>query len=137
MLFMKSCCSKYVQKYADFFITADAGINHFHQTPSREWFETDAVLRVSLGNFLFFSILSFIMVGVKSQKDPRDGIHHGGWMMKVICWCLLVILMFFLPNEFISFYGKPSLCVRGYLLQYFFITLHTHFKHSVLNFIFV
>lgn len=83
-----------------------AGINHFHQTPNREWFETDAVLRVSLGNFLFFTILSVLMVGVKSQKDPRDGLHHGGWMMKIICWCLLVIFMFFLPNEIISFYGK-------------------------------
>ncbi|KAL0729173.1 hypothetical protein Bca4012_025266 [Brassica carinata] len=26
-------------------------INHFHKTPDREWFETDDVLRVSLGNF--------------------------------------------------------------------------------------
>lgn len=82
------------------------GINHFHQTPDREWFETDAVLRVSLGNFLFFTILAIFMIGVKSQKDPRDNMHHGGWMMKIICWCILVILMFFLPNEVISFYGK-------------------------------
>ncbi|KAF3601055.1 hypothetical protein F2Q69_00032730 [Brassica cretica] len=59
-------------------------INHFHNTPDREWFETDAVLRVSLGNFVFFSILLVMMIGVKTQKDPRDGIHHGGWMMKVI-----------------------------------------------------
>ncbi|VAI62061.1 unnamed protein product [Triticum turgidum subsp. durum] len=36
-------------------------INHFHKTPDREWFETDAVLRVSLGNFLFFTILAAIM----------------------------------------------------------------------------
>ncbi|KAJ0617965.1 putative serine incorporator/TMS membrane protein [Helianthus annuus] len=84
----------------------DAGINHFYETPDREWFETDAVLRVSLGNFLFFSILSFLMVRVKNQKDPRDSLHHGGWMMKIICWCLMVIFMFFLPNEIISFYGK-------------------------------
>lgn len=47
-----------------------------------------------------------MMVGVKNQKDPRDGLHHGGWMMKIICWCLLVIFMFFLPNEIVSFYGK-------------------------------
>ncbi|GAU21814.1 hypothetical protein TSUD_176600 [Trifolium subterraneum] len=47
-------------------------INHFKQTPSREWFETDAVLRVSFGNFLFFTILATMMVGVKTQKDPRD-----------------------------------------------------------------
>lgn len=81
------------------------GINHFHQTPDREWFETDAVLRVSLGNFLFFTILAIFMIGVKNQKDPRDSLHHGGWMMKIICWCILVILMFFLPNGIVSFYG--------------------------------
>lgn len=85
---------------------ADAGINNFHHTPSREWFQTDAVLRVSFGNFLFFTILAILMVGVKNQRDPRDGLHHGGWMMKIICWCLLVIFMFFLPNEIINFYGK-------------------------------
>lgn len=85
-----------------------AGINHFKQTPSREWFETDAVLRVSFGNFLFFTILATMMVGVKTQKDPRDGLHHGGWMMKIVCWCLMVIFTFFLPNEFISFYGENA-----------------------------
>lgn len=58
---------------------------------------------------MFFSILSVMMIGVKNQKDPRDSIHHGGWMMKVICWCILVILMFFVPNEIISFYGKCHL----------------------------
>ncbi|GJU20695.1 protein root primordium defective 1, partial [Tanacetum coccineum] len=37
-------------------------INHFYETPNREWFETDAVLRVTLGNFLFFlpnEVISF------------------------------------------------------------------------------
>lgn len=91
-------------------------INHFKQTPSREWFETDAVLRVSFGNFLFFTILATMMVGVKTQKDPRDGLHHGGWMMKVICWCLLVIFMFFLPNEMISFYETISKFGSGMFL---------------------
>lgn len=92
----------------------DSGINTFNKVPSREWFETDAVLRVSLGNFLFFTFLSIMMVGVKNQKDPRDNIHHGGWMMKIICWCILVIFMFFLPNEIISFYGKPVFYVFHY-----------------------
>jgi hypothetical protein len=50
-----------------------------------------------------------MMVGVKTQKDPRDGLHHGGWMMKVICWCLMIIFTFFLPNEIISFYGESFL----------------------------
>uniref|UniRef100_A0A5B6ZD88 Putative serine incorporator n=1 Tax=Davidia involucrata TaxID=16924 RepID=A0A5B6ZD88_DAVIN len=91
-------------------------INHFHQTPDREWFETDAVLRVSLGNFLFFTILALLMIGVKNQKDPRDSLHHGGWMMKIICWCLLVIFMFFLPNGIISFYETTSKFGSGLFL---------------------
>ena len=82
------------------------GINHFHQTPDREWFETDAVLRVSLGNFLFFTILAVLMMGIKDQKDPRDRLHHGGWMAKIFCWCVVVILMFFVPNGLVSFYGE-------------------------------
>ncbi|GAB4850454.1 hypothetical protein Ancab_029760 [Ancistrocladus abbreviatus] len=91
-------------------------INHFHKTPSREWFETDAVLRVSLGNFLFFTTLAILMIGVKNQKDPRDGLHHGGWMMKIICWCILVIFTFFLPNEIISFYETSSKFGSGLFL---------------------
>ncbi|KAK7395383.1 hypothetical protein VNO78_15937 [Psophocarpus tetragonolobus] len=91
-------------------------INHFKHTPSREWFETDAVLRVSLGNFLFFTILAILMIGVKTQRDPRDNMHHGGWMMKVICWFLLVILMFFVPNEIISFYETISKFGSGMFL---------------------
>ncbi|XP_019169784.1 PREDICTED: probable serine incorporator [Ipomoea nil] len=91
-------------------------INHFHKTPDREWFETDAVLRVSLGNFTFFTILSIMMIGIKNQKDPRDNLHHGGWMMKVICWFLLVIFMFFVPNELISFYESTSKFGSGLFL---------------------
>ncbi|KAF8392973.1 hypothetical protein HHK36_021214 [Tetracentron sinense] len=91
---------------SDLLLIIYTGINQFHQTPSREWFETDAVLRVSLGNFLFFTILALLMIGVKNQKDPRDRLHHGGWMMKIVSWSILVIFMFFLPNGIVSFYGE-------------------------------
>ncbi|XP_043695426.1 probable serine incorporator [Telopea speciosissima] len=91
-------------------------INHFHQTPDREWFETDAVLRVSLGNFLFFTTFAIIMIGVKNQKDPRDQLHHGGWMLKIVSWCLSIILMFFLPNGIVSFYETISRFGSGLFL---------------------
>lgn len=91
-------------------------INYFQHTPDKEWFQTDAVLRVSLGNFLFFTILAILMIGVKNQKDPRDSLHHGGWMMKIICWCVLVLLMFFLPNEVISLYETTSKFGAGLFL---------------------
>ncbi|ONK69688.1 uncharacterized protein A4U43_C05F25700 [Asparagus officinalis] len=91
-------------------------INHFHRTPDREWFETDAVLRVSLGNFLFFTLLAVLMMGIKDQKDPRDRIHHGGWTAKIFCWFVVVILMFFVPNGLVSFYETISKFGSGLFL---------------------
>lgn len=75
---------------------------------SKEWYQMQAVLRVSLGNFLFFGILAVIMIGVKDQNDKRDAVHHGGWIAKMLIWALLIILMFFLPNVIISAYGQSS-----------------------------
>ncbi|KAF9601882.1 hypothetical protein IFM89_023946, partial [Coptis chinensis] len=71
--------------------------------------------------FVFFTIFALIMVGVKNQKDPRDRLHHGGWMMKVVTWCLLVIFMFFLPNGIVSFYGHVSPCDKWYIPLLIFI----------------
>ncbi|XP_057839431.1 uncharacterized protein LOC131049404 isoform X1 [Cryptomeria japonica] len=91
-------------------------INNFTNTPSTEWFQTDAVLRVSLGTFLFFAIFSLIMIGIKTQNDVRDGWHHGGWIVKMICWFVLVVLMFFLPNLVISVYATLSIFGSGFFL---------------------
>lgn len=60
---------------------------------------------MSLGSFLFFSILALIMIGVKDRGDRRDSWHHGGWIAKIVIWALLVVLMFFLPDVVISVYG--------------------------------
>lgn len=82
------------------------GINTFTDAPSKEWFQTNAVLRVSLGNFLFFTVFALLMIGVKDQNDRRDSWHHGGWIAKIIVWIVLIVLMFFLPNIVITIYGK-------------------------------
>lgn len=91
------------------------GINTSN-THSKEWFQQQAVLRVSLGNFLFFGLFALIMIGVKDQNDRRDSWHHGGWIFKMIIWVLLVVLMFFLPNEVISVYGIMSKFGAGLFL---------------------
>lgn len=83
-----------------------AGINNFDVPPSEEWFQAQGVLRVSLGNFLFFMIFSLMMIGVKDQNDRRDSWHHGGWTLKIVVWTILVALMFFLPNAVIMIYGN-------------------------------
>ncbi|RXH80354.1 hypothetical protein DVH24_041501 [Malus domestica] len=75
------------------------------ETHTKEWYQTEAVLRVSMGNFLFFAAFALIMIGVKDQNDRRDSWHHGGWIAKMVVWLLLVVLMFFMPDIVITIYG--------------------------------
>ncbi|KAF6171647.1 hypothetical protein GIB67_042162 [Kingdonia uniflora] len=84
--------------------------------PSKEWYQTNAVLRVSLGNFMFFGILSLIMIGVKDQNDKRDSWHHGCWILKIVLWALFIILMFFLPNVIVTIYETISKFGSGLFL---------------------
>ncbi|XP_068659641.1 uncharacterized protein [Aristolochia californica] len=91
-------------------------INSFSHTPSKEWFQTSAVLRVSLGNFLFFTIFALMMIGVKNQNDKRNSWHHGGWMAKIVIWALLIVLMFFIPNVVITVYEILSKFGSGLFL---------------------
>lgn len=76
----------------------------------------EAVLRISLGNFLFFTILALVMIGVKDQNDTRDSWHHGGWTVKFVIWMLLTIVMFFMPNVVITVYGTLSKFGAGLFL---------------------
>ncbi|XP_028759956.1 probable serine incorporator [Neltuma alba] len=85
-------------------------------TRSEEFLQVQAVLRVSLGNFLFFSILALIMIGVKDRNDRRDSWHHGGWIAKIVIWVLLVVLMFFLPDVVFVVYGWISKFGAGLFL---------------------
>lgn len=98
-------------------------------TQTKTWYQEQAVLRVSLGNFPFFAILALIMIGVKDQNDKRDSWHHGGWTAKMVIWILLVILMFFLPNVVITVYEILSKFGAGVFLLVQVIIL-LDFTHS-------
>ncbi|KAF7009785.1 hypothetical protein CFC21_024286 [Triticum aestivum] len=91
-------------------------INTFDDTPPEEWFQMNAVLRLSLGNFLFFAIFALTMIGVKDQNDRRDAWHHGGWIAKFAIWVVLVVLMFFVPNIVITVYEILSKFGSGLFL---------------------
>ncbi|KAK9288160.1 hypothetical protein L1049_016609 [Liquidambar formosana] len=91
-------------------------INTSPHTHSKEWYQIQAVLRVSLGNFLFFTVLALIMIGIKDQNDRRDSWHHGGWIAKMVIWALVIILMFFVPNIIITIYGILSKFGAGLFL---------------------
>lgn len=91
-------------------------INTFAHVPDKEWFETQAVLRVSLGNFVFFLMFALLMMGVKDQRDVRDSWHHGGWLAKFIGWSALIVLMFFLPNGAVYAYETAAKFGSGLFL---------------------
>ncbi|WVZ59652.1 hypothetical protein U9M48_009764 [Paspalum notatum var. saurae] len=91
-------------------------INAFDQTPPDAWFQMNAVLRVSLGNFLFFAIFALMMIGIKDQNDRRDAWHHGGWTAKIAVWAVLIVLMFCVPNIVITIYEVLSKFGSGLFL---------------------
>ncbi|XWS13566.1 hypothetical protein CRYUN_Cryun36dG0047900 [Craigia yunnanensis] len=62
-------------------------------THTEAWFQQQAVLHVSLGNFLFFAVLALIMIGLKDQNERHDSWHHGGWIAKDV-GCYLVAFVF-------------------------------------------
>lgn len=55
------------------------------------------------------------MIGVKDQNDRRDSWHHGGWIVKIVIWVVLIVLMFFLPNVVINIYGEVLLVFSSFL----------------------
>jgi len=66
--------------------------------------------------FLFFALFALLMIGVKDQRDARDSWHHGGWMAKIMAWCTLVVLMFFVPNGLVGIYETLSKFGSGLFL---------------------
>lgn len=91
-------------------------INNTSTTPTNQWLQMQAVLRVSLGTFLFFTIFALMMIRVKDQGGWRDSLHHGGWVFKLITWFIVIVLMFFLPNAVVSVYGVLSIFGSGVFL---------------------
>lgn len=57
-----------------------------------------------------------MMIGVKDQNDKRDSWHHGGWVLKIVVWAVLIALMFFLPNVIITIYETLSKFGSGFFL---------------------
>ncbi|XP_065663305.1 probable serine incorporator [Hydra vulgaris] len=58
-----------------------------------------AVYRVSFGAVMFFLLLTVIMFGVKSSKDPRSGIQNGFWAIKFLVLIGIIVGAFFIPSK--------------------------------------
>ncbi|XP_031574137.1 probable serine incorporator [Actinia tenebrosa] len=57
-----------------------------------------AVYRVCFAMACFFFLLMLITIGVKSNKDPRGGIHNGYWLIKLLALIGLCVGAFYIPR---------------------------------------
>jgi serine incorporator 1/3 len=81
-------------------------IKHGDLDHSDAWFGQQAVYRISMGNFLMFSTLAIITLGVRYRGDWRDKhLHHGSWPIKLLLWSAFNTLPFFFPNSLINAYS--------------------------------
>ena len=64
-----------------------------------------AVQRINFGLALFHFLLCFLLVGVRTSKDPRAALQNGFWGPKIIVWLVLVVLTFLIPEEFFAIWG--------------------------------
>eukprot|EP00200_Dunaliella_tertiolecta_P011069 CAMPEP_0202381332 /NCGR_PEP_ID=MMETSP1127-20130417/34960_1 /ASSEMBLY_ACC=CAM_ASM_000462 /TAXON_ID=3047 /ORGANISM="Dunaliella tertiolecta, Strain CCMP1320" /LENGTH=438 /DNA_ID=CAMNT_0048980259 /DNA_START=170 /DNA_END=1486 /DNA_ORIENTATION=+ len=88
---------------------------HLHL--SDEWFGQQAVYRISMGNFVLFTILSLSLLGVKLKADKRSKyLHHGHYLLKLLAWAVFTALPFFFPPGFVDAYGHVAQFGSGIFL---------------------
>ncbi|CAJ0651959.1 2757_t:CDS:2, partial [Entrophospora sp. SA101] len=64
------------------------------------------VHRICFALSLFHLILGLLVFKVNSTRDKRSSIQNGWWGPKILFWILLLVISFFIPNEFFMFWGN-------------------------------
>ena len=89
-----------------------------------------AVYRVCFIVTLFFTLMSIMMIGVKTSKDPRAGIQNGFWAIKYLVIIGGMIGAFFIPGgefgEVWLYFGM----IGGFLFILIQLVLIIDFAHS-------
>ena len=76
-----------------------------HDLPAA-FFGQQAVFRVSLASFLFFSGMALATSQARFKGDDVDrSVQHGAWGLKLSCWLLLTLGVFLLPVGVVAAYG--------------------------------
>ncbi|GAW08443.1 membrane protein [Lentinula edodes] len=89
-----------------------------------------AVHRICFALTLFHAILSLSLIGVKDTKDKRAAIQNGWWGPKVLLWLVLLVLSWFIPNQFFMFWGNYVTLIGATLFILLGLILLVDFAHS-------
>ena len=65
-----------------------------------------AVQRVNFGLALFHFFLCFLLLGVRTSKDPRAPLQNGFWGPKIIIWLAFLVISFLIPESFFRIWGE-------------------------------
>jgi hypothetical protein len=65
-----------------------------------------AVHRINFALGIFHLIMSGLLIGVTSSKNPRAALQNGFWGPKIIVWLALIVLSFLIPDKFFMVWGN-------------------------------
>ncbi|KAM7202836.1 Serine incorporator/TMS membrane protein [Rhypophila sp. PSN 637] len=89
-----------------------------------------AVHRINFALGLFHLIFAALLVGVHSSKNPRAAIQNGYWGPKIIAWLSLIVLTFFIPDEFFMFWGNYVALICAMLFLFLGLILLVDLAHN-------
>ncbi|KAJ1523458.1 hypothetical protein ONE63_001313 [Megalurothrips usitatus] len=90
-----------------------------------------AVYRLCFALTMFYALMSLIMLGVKSSKDPRAGIQNGFWGLKYLVVIAIAVGAFYIPED--SSFATTWLyfgMIGGFLFIIIQLILIIDFAHS-------
>ena len=89
-----------------------------------------AVHRINFALGLLHILLAIALYGVQSTRNKRSIIQNGMWGFKIFLWLLLVVLSFFIPNEFFAFWANYVAMAGSVLFILFGLVLLIDAAHS-------
>ena len=100
------------------------------QCPQGNCYGVLSVHRIQFALCLFHFIMSVLMLNVKSSRDPRSDIQKGYWGPKLLCYIALVILSFFIPNDFFVVYAAYIAVIGAFIFILIQLILLTDMAHT-------
>jgi hypothetical protein len=89
-----------------------------------------AVYRVCFALTIFFVVMSLLMIGVRTSKDPRAGIQNGFWGMKYLIIIGICIGAFFIPRGDFGITWMYFGMIGGFAFILIQLILIVDFAHS-------
>lgn len=84
---------------------------------------TSATVRFCFANFVYFAAHAVALAGLKSETDPRVGLHTSGWVWKLVVWAGTIVGFFFVPTPAVLGFAQAARIGAGLFLVFQIINL--------------